>query len=57
VFYVLCCQCIGTLAVVRRETASLRWPALMFAYMTGLAYAAAWATYQIASRLADGPPR
>ena len=46
VFYVLACQCVSTLAVVRRETGSWRWPAVMFAYMTALAYVASLAVYQ-----------
>jgi ferrous iron transport protein B len=46
VFFVLAMQCMSTLAVVRRETNSWRWPALMFTYMTGLAYIAALITYQ-----------
>ncbi|MEQ1603609.1 MAG: ferrous iron transport protein B [Pyrinomonadaceae bacterium] len=46
VFFVLAMQCMSTLAVVRRETNSWRWPAFMLAYMTGLAYIAAFATYQ-----------
>lgn len=50
VFYVLACQCVSTLAVVRKETGSWRWPVFMFAYMTALAYAASLAVYQIGSR-------
>ena len=46
VFYVLACQCVSTLAVVRRETGSWRWPAFMFAYMTVLAYAGSFIVYQ-----------
>lgn len=46
VFYVLACQCMSTLAVVRRETNSWRWPAFMFAYMTGLAYVGSLVVYQ-----------
>jgi ferrous iron transport protein B len=46
VFFALSCQCMSTLAVVRRETRSLRWPAFMFAYMTGLAYLASLVIYQ-----------
>ena len=38
VFYVLAMQCMSTLAVVRRETKSWKWPVIQFAYMTGLAY-------------------
>ncbi|MCH8274921.1 MAG: ferrous iron transport protein B [Armatimonadetes bacterium] len=41
VFFALCCQCMGTLATVRRETNSWKWPLFMFAYMTALAYLAA----------------
>ena len=50
VFFALCCQCGGTLAVIKRETNSWRWPLIAFTYMTGLAYVAALLTYQIASR-------
>ena len=46
VFYVLACQCMSTLAVVRRETGSWRWPALLFSYMTILAYAGSFIVYQ-----------
>jgi ferrous iron transport protein B len=51
VFFVFACQCISTLAVVRRESGSWRWPALMFVYMTALAYVASLAVYQVGSRL------
>ena len=46
VFFALSCQCMSTLAVVKRETKSWRWPAFMFAYMTVLAYAASLLVYQ-----------
>ena len=49
VFFALCCQCGATLAVIRRETNSWRWPALTFFYMTALAYAASLITYQVAA--------
>jgi ferrous iron transport protein B len=49
VFFALCCQCASTLAVIRRETAGWRWPAFTFAYMTALAYVAAFAVYRISS--------
>jgi ferrous iron transport protein B len=52
VFFALCCQCASTLAVIKRETRSWRWPVLTFAYMTALAYIAALAVYQIGSRFA-----
>lgn len=47
VFFALCAQCSATLAVIRRETNSWRWPAFTFAYMTVLAYFGAMATYQL----------
>jgi ferrous iron transport protein B len=49
VFFALCCQCVSTLAVMRRETHSWRWPAFTFAYMTVLAYLGALAVYQVGS--------
>jgi ferrous iron transport protein B len=47
VFFALCVQCAPTLAVIRRETNSWRWPAFVFAYMTALAYIGALITYQV----------
>jgi ferrous iron transport protein B len=47
VFFALCCQCAATLAVIRRETNSWRWPAFAFTYMTAMAYVAALITYQV----------
>ena len=47
VFFSLCAQCAATLAVIRRETNSWRWPVFAFSYMTLLAYVAAWMTYQV----------
>jgi ferrous iron transport protein B len=49
VFFALCCQCASTLAVIRRETNSWRWPAFTFVYMTGLAYVGALLVYQVGS--------
>ena len=46
VFFVLAMQCMSTLAIVRRETNSWRWPLFMMSYMTGLAYVASVITYQ-----------
>ncbi len=48
VFYVLTMQCMSTLAVVKRETKSWKWPVIQFIYMTGLAYIFSLAVYQIA---------
>jgi len=46
VFFALACQCMSTLAAVKRETRSYRWPLLMFVYMTGLAWVAAFVVFQ-----------
>lgn len=49
VFYVLAMQCMSTLAIVKKETRSWKWPAIQLAYMTALAYALSWVTYLIFS--------
>jgi ferrous iron transport protein B len=46
VFFVLAMQCLATLTVTRRETGALKYAALQFAYMSGLAYVAAFVVYQ-----------
>jgi ferrous iron transport protein B len=46
VFFVLACQCMSTVAVVRRETNSWRWPLFMVGYMLVLAYIASLVTFQ-----------
>ncbi len=51
VFFALCCQCASTLAVMRRETNSWRWPAFTFVYMTILAYLGALVVYQVGTWL------
>jgi ferrous iron transport protein B len=47
IFYVLAMQCMSTLAVVRRETRSWKWPLIQFIYMTGLAYIMSLIAYQL----------
>lgn len=47
VFYVFAMQCVSTVAVVRRETNSWKWPLFQLAYMTALAWVLALLTYQI----------
>jgi ferrous iron transport protein B len=47
VFYVLAMQCMSTLAVVKRETRSWKWPVIQLFYMTGLAYFMSWVIYRI----------
>ena len=49
VFYVLAMQCMSTLAVVKRETKSWKWPAMQLGYMTGLAYLVSWLVYVLFS--------
>jgi ferrous iron transport protein B len=49
VFYVFAMQCMSTVAIVRRETKSWKWPLIQTAYMTVLAYVMAFITYQIFS--------
>ncbi|MFK7991469.1 MAG: ferrous iron transport protein B [Sandaracinaceae bacterium] len=46
VFFVFAAQCMSTIAVVRRESGSWRWPILMVVYMSALAYGASLLTYQ-----------
>jgi ferrous iron transport protein B len=45
IFYVLAMQCMSTLAVVKRETRSWKWPIIQLAYMTVLAYTMSWLVY------------
>jgi ferrous iron transport protein B len=48
-FYAWCLQCAATLAVIRRETNSWRWPIFAWGYMTALGYGGALLIYQIGS--------
>ncbi len=47
VFYAFAMQCMGTLAVVYKETKSWKWPAIQFVYMTVLAYIGSWITFNL----------
>lgn len=47
VFFALCCQCMSTLATIKKETNSVKWPIFVFTYMTVLAYFAAIAVNQL----------
>ena len=49
VFYAWCLQCAATLAVIKRETNTWRWPVFAWAYMTTLGYLAALMIFQIGS--------
>lgn len=46
IFFLLACQCMSTVAIVRRETNSWRWPIFMVAYMLVLAYIGSLITFQ-----------
>ena len=54
VFFVLACQCMSTIGVVRRESGSWGWPVFMFGYMSVLAYGASLLVYQVGSLLGWG---
>jgi len=45
-FFVLACQCMSTVAAVRRETRSWRWPAFLLGYTYVAAYLVALAVFQ-----------
>jgi len=49
IFYLLAMQCMSTLAVVKRETGSWKWPIIQLVYMTGLAYLLSFIAYQLLS--------
>jgi ferrous iron transport protein B len=47
VFFVFALQCMSTLAVMRRETNSWRWPTFAFCYLLTIAYCASFVTYRV----------
>ncbi|RLY95134.1 ferrous iron transporter B [Kocuria tytonicola] len=47
IFFAFAMQCVSTLATMRRETNSWKWPAIAVAYMFVLAYGAAWIGHEI----------
>jgi ferrous iron transport protein B len=49
VFYLLAMQCMSTLAIVKRETKSWKWPSIQLVYMTLMAYGFSWLAYIIFS--------
>ena len=55
VFFVFALQCMSTIAVMKRETNSWRWPAFAFGYLLALAYAASFATHRLVTALGGGP--
>jgi len=54
VFFVLALQCMSTLAIAKRETNTWKWPAVMWLYMTGLAYLFSLIVYQGGTALGWG---
>jgi ferrous iron transport protein B len=53
-WYIYAPQCVATLGVVKRETNSWFWPAVMFVYMVALAYGASFLTFNVAKALGWG---
>lgn len=51
IFYAWCLQCAATIAVIRRETNSWRWPLFAWCYMTFVGYTGALLVYQLGSML------
>ncbi len=49
IFYAFCLQCAATLAVIRRETNSWRWPVFAWVYMTAMGYFGALLAFQVGS--------
>ena len=49
IFYACCLQCAATLAVIRRETNSWRWPLFAWCYMTAIGYVGALLVFQLGS--------
>ena len=49
IFYVFAMQCMSTLAVVRKETNSWKWPMIQFVFMTLMAYFGSMLTFQLLS--------
>ena len=51
IFFAFAMQCTSTMAVVRRETNSWKWPAFQFAYMLALAYGAAFVVNRVVTAI------
>jgi ferrous iron transport protein B len=47
IFYLFAMQCMSTLAIVKRETRTWKWPVIQFLYMTGIAYLMSLLAYQL----------
>ena len=51
VFFAIAMQCVSTLAVLKRESGSWKWPAFVFGWMTALAWVSSFVVYQVGSLL------
>ncbi|HZH66649.1 MAG TPA: ferrous iron transport protein B [Flavisolibacter sp.] len=47
IFYLFAMQCMSTLAIVKRETRTWKWPVIQLIYMTGIAYLMSFLAYQL----------
>lgn len=47
IFFVFAMQCMSTLAIVKRETKSWKWPIIQFVFMSALAYLSSWTVYTL----------
>jgi ferrous iron transport protein B len=47
IFYLFAMQCMSTLAIIKRETNSWKWPLIAFGYLTAIAYLGSFITYQM----------
>lgn len=54
VYYVLAMQCLPTLAVTAREAGHIKWALLQLAWMSAVAYGAAWIAFEVASMWSGG---
>ena len=51
IFYAWCLQCVATIAIIRRETNSWKWPVISWIYMTTIGYLGAFTAFQVGSML------
>jgi ferrous iron transport protein B len=50
-FFAVALQCVSTVAIVRRETGSWKWPAIQFCAFFAIAYALSWAGFTLTRAL------
>jgi ferrous iron transport protein B len=49
IFYAFALQCMSTVAIVKKETDSIKWPIIQFVYLTALAYGSSFLVFNIFS--------